>query len=92
MLEIDDTALRLEMRMDPHEVVHYQREPNHLLAKRYHDLIELHLVKHLFIVRSDVLAKTSTVDEYLNIRTLHLLDVLPTLNGILLVHLLVAAF
>ena len=76
MLEVDHTARSLEMSVDPAEVIHDQSEPDHLLAKRRHYLIELHLMEHLLIETPDILAKSCAIDEHLHVGALHFINVL----------------
>ena len=76
MLKVDDRARRLEMCMDPCKVIHQESESEHLFAKWDFDLVELHLVKHFLIKVPYVLAKAHTVNEYLDVGTFEIFDVI----------------
>ena len=51
------------MGVDPSKVVGYHCQTQHLLPKRDSDLIELHLVQHLFVEVPYVFAEAYAVDE-----------------------------
>lgn len=75
-LELNYTALLVEVSANPREVAEEQSEPVDLLAEHGVDLVELKLVEDLLIQSSHVFIDADAVDQDLYVQALHLLLVI----------------